>query len=566
MDSVKIYYIIFYKHTKKEVLNLKKSLSFLSRLLLLALLLGLFSVPASAAGETSVYLDGQRLVFDQPPVAMNNRVLVPLRVIFEGLGATVEWDPNDNLTIRARKGSTTVQLTTGSSRMTKQVGSDKQSITLDVAPIALNNRTLVPVRAVSEAFDCQVSWDGSANRVNISTEPDHRVILNFFSDPDEFFGNGMFDGDTFYFSFIRRSMLYVYDGSTLRSFSAGGMPMNILPRDGKAYYYTLSSEAVYCLDTATGEREILFNGDGGVEIQDLMLYRDYLLVTSESQLHAVNVNTKKVVLVHEKAASSSQVLVTASGGKIFVLDTGGTTADGVTAALEVTMVNPDTGASQSIYSQSSVGGGIRFIPDMDGQGLYLELEDTGVCLFFDAATGQRQAVTQSVFEAACDAHNVSFPDWDSEWNYGSNINYGMFRQHKETGLREYLYDGKGCHIFAINSSCVAFLQSENATTPGSSSFGNSAVYIMNTDGSNLVELVNNWGDGGPTSSGGSGDTGGSGALEPITCTVCGGSGRMTCSLCNGSGFASGKSCSYCGGSGWLLCSGCNGAGLLYPHR
>lgn len=282
MDSVKIYYIIFYKHTKKEVLNLKKSLSFLSRLLLLALLLGLFSFPASAAGETSVYLDGQRLVFDQPPAAMNNRVLVPLRVIFEGLGATVEWDPNDNLTIRARKGSTTVQLTTGSSRMTKQVGSDKQSITLDVAPIALNNRTLVPVRAVSEAFDCQVSWDGSANRVNISTEPDHRVILNFFSDPDEFFGNGLFDGDTFYFSFIRRSTLYVYDGSTLRSFSAGGMPMNILPRDGKAYYYTLSSEAVYGLDTATGKREVLFNGDGGVEIQDLMLYRNYLLVTSES--------------------------------------------------------------------------------------------------------------------------------------------------------------------------------------------------------------------------------------------------------------------------------------------
>ena len=168
MASVKIYYILFYKHTKKEVLNLKKSLSFLSRLLLLALLLGLFSFPASAAGETSVYLDGQRLVFDQPPAAMNNRVLVPLRVIFEGLGATVEWDPNDNLTIRARKGSTTVQLTIGSSRMTKQVGSDKQSITLDVAPIALNNRTYLPIRFVVEYFGGSVGWEPDTQTVKIT--------------------------------------------------------------------------------------------------------------------------------------------------------------------------------------------------------------------------------------------------------------------------------------------------------------------------------------------------------------------------------------------------------------
>ena len=145
--------------------------SCLSLLLTLALLLSVLSIPAAAAGsnEIPVYLDGQRLVFDQPPVAINNRTLVPLRAIFEGLGATVDWN-GEKQTILATRGNTAIMLQLGVPSMAKQVGNGAiQYIELDVAPMAMNNRTLVPVRAISEAFECQVTWDAATNRVDIST-------------------------------------------------------------------------------------------------------------------------------------------------------------------------------------------------------------------------------------------------------------------------------------------------------------------------------------------------------------------------------------------------------------
>ena len=50
-------------------------------------------------------------------------------------------------------------------------GSDNgRFITLDAPVIIYNDRTLVPVRAVSEAFDANVSWDGNTQTVNISTQ------------------------------------------------------------------------------------------------------------------------------------------------------------------------------------------------------------------------------------------------------------------------------------------------------------------------------------------------------------------------------------------------------------
>lgn len=46
-------------------------------------------------------------------------------------------------------------------------GTDMETITLDTAPIILNDRTLVPVRAVAESFDCTVDWNGATRTVTI---------------------------------------------------------------------------------------------------------------------------------------------------------------------------------------------------------------------------------------------------------------------------------------------------------------------------------------------------------------------------------------------------------------
>lgn len=126
--------------------------------------------------EYSVVLNGQKLEFDQPPVMVNDRILVPMRTIFEALGATVEWD-NENKVVTAIKGIRVIELKIDYPNMgyykdiTSENDEDRDvcEISLDVAPILYNGYTLVPVRAVSEAFNTSVDWDADSQTVIIKT-------------------------------------------------------------------------------------------------------------------------------------------------------------------------------------------------------------------------------------------------------------------------------------------------------------------------------------------------------------------------------------------------------------
>jgi hypothetical protein len=111
-----------------------------------------------------VYINGSPLQMDVAPIIVNGRVLVPLRAIFEALGATVVWNANDQ-SIVATKGSITINLQIGS---TTALNNGAQ-VTLDTAPQIVGGRTLVPARFVSEALGAQVTWDATNQKVNITT-------------------------------------------------------------------------------------------------------------------------------------------------------------------------------------------------------------------------------------------------------------------------------------------------------------------------------------------------------------------------------------------------------------
>jgi hypothetical protein len=109
-----------------------------------------------------VELDGNELVFDQPPVIINNLTMVPLRKIFESLGAEIHWDQATS-TVTATKEQTIVKLTIGS-----LVGYvNDQQVPLDTAAVVLNDRTLVPVRFIVSAFGAKTTWDDVTKTVRI---------------------------------------------------------------------------------------------------------------------------------------------------------------------------------------------------------------------------------------------------------------------------------------------------------------------------------------------------------------------------------------------------------------
>lgn len=109
-----------------------------------------------------VYIDGKKLEFDVYPKIENDRTLVPLRGVFEALEAEVSWDDSIK-TVTAVKGDITIKLQIGSNILYK----NDAPIEIDVPAKIENSRTLVPLRAVSEALDCNVSWDGVNRIVNI---------------------------------------------------------------------------------------------------------------------------------------------------------------------------------------------------------------------------------------------------------------------------------------------------------------------------------------------------------------------------------------------------------------
>lgn len=111
----------------------------------------------------TVTVNDKIIDFDQPPTIIDGRTLVPLRAIFEALGATVDWN-GDTQTVTSKQGKTTITLTINDNKMYK----DGKAITLDVPAQMMNDRTLVPVRAVAEAFGCDVDWDSETQKVIIT--------------------------------------------------------------------------------------------------------------------------------------------------------------------------------------------------------------------------------------------------------------------------------------------------------------------------------------------------------------------------------------------------------------
>jgi len=120
--------------------------------------------PVPAAQPIGVYLDGVPLSTDVPPQLIDGRTLVPLRAIFEALGAEVDWNPATR-TVTGTRGDTVVVLTIGSTTPTV----NGQVVPIDVPAQIVDDRTLVPVRFVAESFGVEVDWDGNTRTVTITT-------------------------------------------------------------------------------------------------------------------------------------------------------------------------------------------------------------------------------------------------------------------------------------------------------------------------------------------------------------------------------------------------------------
>ena len=107
-------------------------------------------------GSKTIQAYGKTITNDAYPLIVNNRTMVPIRVVTETLGGTAVWN----------EAARTVTLVINGKTITMTI-----DVTLEkygVAPIIINNRTYVPIRFVAEELGADVRWNETTQQIIIT--------------------------------------------------------------------------------------------------------------------------------------------------------------------------------------------------------------------------------------------------------------------------------------------------------------------------------------------------------------------------------------------------------------
>ncbi len=133
--------------------------------LICCLLVGSLGITGTVFAQGDSVVIGDRLIFEEGngPIIMDSRLLLPLRAISEALDATVYWF-GDAKRIQIVRYDSLLSLQIGNNMMGRYAIEDGKAsivdnIEMDVPATIQNDRTYVPLRAISEAFDAEIQWD-----------------------------------------------------------------------------------------------------------------------------------------------------------------------------------------------------------------------------------------------------------------------------------------------------------------------------------------------------------------------------------------------------------------------
>ena len=148
------------------MIYVKKIITFLCAAMMM---LELMPICTFADDDIAVYLDGDKVTFeDQQPVIIEERTLVPMRAVFEAMGAEVDWDGDyRRVTIYTPDKYIMLYIDEYTVVYGYSRGDYEDSLDLDVPPQIINERTMLPLRAVSEIMGATVNWDGAFRVVYI---------------------------------------------------------------------------------------------------------------------------------------------------------------------------------------------------------------------------------------------------------------------------------------------------------------------------------------------------------------------------------------------------------------
>lgn len=131
------------------------------------------SISCFADNDIRLKINDKEIKMDVPPVIVNDRTLIPVRVLFENVGGEVEWFPE---TQRVVINYNDIKIILAIGRDTAFVSG--KELKLDSPAQIINDRTLIPVRFVSENLGFNVEWDEKSHTVSVNTKRVNKYKLS----------------------------------------------------------------------------------------------------------------------------------------------------------------------------------------------------------------------------------------------------------------------------------------------------------------------------------------------------------------------------------------------------
>ena len=150
----------------------------IKKALCLCLIMLIILSTASLAKEEpiKIFVNKGIIPSDQAPIIKNSRVLVPLRVIAEQLGADVSYDSGERR-VSISLDEISITLVIGESEIWYSDKEKAGPVAIDVPAMIKNGRTMVPLRAVAELFDMNVEWDERKRAVYLGNNTENQYTI-----------------------------------------------------------------------------------------------------------------------------------------------------------------------------------------------------------------------------------------------------------------------------------------------------------------------------------------------------------------------------------------------------
>jgi hypothetical protein len=124
------------------------------------LIVGKGVILRSAPPAIELFVNGDFINLEAPPLLEKNDFLVPYPKLIAALGAVAVWDESAG-TITITKANTSIVLKTGALGASVN-GSSRQ---IEVTPRVINNQVFIPVRPVAACFGYRVDWDAAGKQI-----------------------------------------------------------------------------------------------------------------------------------------------------------------------------------------------------------------------------------------------------------------------------------------------------------------------------------------------------------------------------------------------------------------